>query len=403
MKKGILCLLAAWVGIALAQGPATAPPSAPGPSSAQPLRPIGVVTQLRPGTLTLHTDAGPDLVVLLPDGVSVLRVPPEAKDLKAATKITVNDIRPGDRVLVRGRVSEDQKSVLATSVIVMAKTELEKAREAERAEWRRRGMGGLVKAVSPETREITISVPNVPPTPGSLTHPVIVTFQANAALLRYAPDSVRFSDAQPSTLEEIKVGDQVRALGTKSEDGNRFAAEKLVSGTFRNLGATVVSVDAPNGAVTVKDLASGMPVVVRTNSDSRLHRLPPFLARMIAAFSSGGPLPAQAQGGTPGGWRGNAAPAGAQPERAPGGGPGGGPRNGPPDLQQMMERAPALTLAELKPGDALIVVSTKGTNPSEVTAITVLAGVEPILAAQPKGSEQMELGPWNMSMGEGGP
>jgi hypothetical protein len=69
----------------------------------------------------------------------------------------------------------------------------------------------------------------------------------------------------------------------------------------------------------------------------------------------------------------------------------------------MIERAPALALSELKPGDALIVLSTEGVKPSEVTAITVLAGVEPILAAQPKGSEQMVLGPWNMGMGEGGP
>jgi hypothetical protein len=362
-----------------------------------------VVTQLKSGTFTLHTDAGPDLVIQLPDEVEVLRVPPGAKDLKAATKIAVTDISVGDRVLVRGRVSEDQKSVLAASVIVMTQTDLAKAREAERAEWRRRGIGGPVKAVNPETKEITISVPNVPPTPGNPTHPVILTATPSTVLLRYAPDSVKFSDAKPSSFEEIKVGDQVRALGAKSEDGSRFAAEKLVSGSFRNIGATVVSFDAPNSSVTVKDLASGKPVVVRTNSDSRLHRLPPFLAQMIASFSSGGPLPGQAQGGAPGGWRGNAAPAGAQSERPPGGGPGGGPRNGPPDFQQMLERAPALTLGELKPGDALIVVSTKGTNPAEVTAITVLAGVEPILAAQPRGSEQMELGPWNMSMGEGGP
>jgi hypothetical protein len=347
----------------------------------------------------LHTDAGPDLAVQLPDEVEVLRVPPGAKDLKAATKIAVTDISVGDRVLVRGRISEDQKSVLAASVIVMTQTDLAKAREAERAEWRRRGIGGPVKAMNPETKEITISVPNAPPTPGNPTHPVILTATSNTVLLRYAPDSVKFSDAQPSSFEEIKVGDQVRALGTKSEDGSRFAAEKLVSGSFRNIGATVVSFDAPNSTVTVKDLASGKPVVVRTNSDSRLHRLPPFLAQMIASFSSGGPLPGQAQGGGPGSWRGNAAPSGAQSERPP----GGGPRNGPPDFQQMLERAPALTLGELKPGDALIVVSTKGTNPAEVTAITVLAGVEPILAAQPRGSEQMELGPWNMSMGEGGP
>jgi hypothetical protein len=70
----------------------------------------------------------------------------------------------------------------------------------------------------------------------------------------------------------------------------------------------------------------------------------------------------------------------------------------------MLDRAPAFALNELKPGEALIVLSTQGARPSEVTAITVLAGVEPILASQPKGSDQMVLGPWNMGMGgEGGP
>jgi hypothetical protein len=407
MKRGIVLLMAAWAGVALAQGPGTAPSSAPGASSAQPVRPIGVVTQIKTGSLTLQTDAGPELLVPLPEGISVVRVPPGAKDLKAATPISVGEISLGDRVLIRGRVSEDQKSVLTTSVIVMAKTDLEKAREAEQAEWRRRGIGGLVKAVNPATKEITIAAPNVPPTPGNLTHPVGVTLEANAVLLRYAPDSVKFSDAQPSTLEEIKVGDQARALGTKSEDGNRFAAEKLVSGTFRNLGATVISVDAPSGAVTVKDLATGQPVLVRTNADSKLHRLPPFLAQMMASYSSGGPPPGappgQQQVGAPGSSRRDGASSGAAVGGSQPGGPGGQRGNGPPNFQQMLERTPPLALSELKPGDALIVLSTQGAKPTEVTAITVLAGVEPILAAQPKGSTQMELGPWNMSMGEGGP
>jgi hypothetical protein len=366
-----------------------------------------VVTQLKPGTFTLHTDAGPDLVVLLPDEVSVLCVPPDAKDLKAATKITVSDIHPGDRVLVRGRVSDDQKSVLATSVIVMSETDLAKAREAERLDWRRRGTGGLVKAINPEAREITVAVPNTPPTPGNLTHPVVITLAANVVLLRYAPDSVKFSDAKPSTFEEIKVGDQVRALGTKSEDGSRYAAGKLVSGTFRNIGATVVSVDAQNGAVTVKDLASGRPLVVRTNSDSRLHRLPPFLAQRIATFNSGGSasgtMTGRPPGGAPGAWRGDRPPSGAAATRAQAGERGGAAGNGPSDFQQMVDRAPVLSLEELKSGEALIVVSTEGAKPSEVTAIVMLAGVEPILAAQPGGSEQMVLGPWSMGMGQGEP
>ena len=406
MKKGLLYLMAVWVGTALAQGPGSAP-SAPPSSSSQPVRPIGVVTQLKPGTFTLHTDAGPDLAVLLPDEVSVLRVPPDAKDLKAATKITVSDIHLGDRVLVRGRVSDDQKSVLATSVIVMSETDLAKAREAERLDWRRRGTGGLVKAINPEAREITVAVPNTPPTPGNLTHPVVITLAANVVLLRYAPDSVKFSDAKPSTFEEIKVGDQVRALGTKSEDGSRYAAEKLVSGTFRNIGATVVSVDAQNGAVTVKDLASGKPLVVRTNSDSRLHRLPPFLAQMIATFNSGGSasgtMTGRPPGGAPGAWRGGRPPSGAAVTRAQAGERGGAAGNGPANFQQMVDRAPVLSLEELKSGEALIVVSTEGAKPSEVTAIVMLAGVEPILAAQPGGSEQMVLGPWSMGMGQGEP
>jgi len=419
MKKGILGLMTVWVGITLAQGKGPAQSPQAGASSSQPVRPLGVVTQLRPGSFTLHTDAGPELLVQLPEAVTVVRVPPGAKDLKAATKIAVSDIGIGDRVLVRGRVSDDQKSVLATAVIVMTQAELSKAQEAERAEWRQRGTGGLVKAVNPQTKEITISVANTPPTPGNPTRPVTVSLAPNATLLRYAPDSVKFTDAKPSTVDEIKVGDQVRALGTKSEDGSRYVAERLVSGTFRNLGATVISVDAAGGAVTVKDLASGKPVVVRTNADSKLHRLPPFIAQMIAAFNSGNPpsgqmAARQGTGGPGGGPAGGAMPgrpgggspagAGGGPASGPGGGPGRGLGGGPRDFQQMLERTPPLTLGELKPGEALIVVSTQGAKPSEVTAIIMLAGVEAILSARPKGSTEVVLGPWNMSMGgETGP
>jgi len=243
MGNRLLCLMVGCAGLALAQGVGTPP------SSSQQVRSIGVITELQPGKFTLHADAGPDVLVVLPDGVSVLRVPPGAKDLNLASKITASEISTGDRVLVRGRISDDQKSVVATSVIVMTKTDLAVAREAERLDWQRRSIGGQVSAVKPETNEITISVPTTPPTPRNPSHPVTIALDAKTILLRYAPDSVKFSDAKPSNFEQIKIGDQVRVLGTKSEDGNRFAAEKLVSGTFRNAGVTVVSVDEQNGAL----------------------------------------------------------------------------------------------------------------------------------------------------------
>jgi hypothetical protein len=373
MRKAFmfLPLMLVWAGIALAQGSGAT-------SSSQSIRPIGVVTKLQAGGFTLHTDAGPDLLIVLAEGASFLRVPPGATNLNTATKISVSDISSGDRVLVRGRVSEDQKSIAATSVIVMTKSDLAGAREAERLDWQRRGIGGTVQAVNPETREMTVMAPTVPPTPGNPTHPVTVALGANAVLLRYAPDSVKFSDAKPSTFEQIKVGDQMRALGAKSEDGGRFTAEKLVSGTFRNLGVTVVSVDVQTGSMAVKDLASGQPVLVRTNADSKLHRLPPAAAQKLATLNSGG---------------------------TPGGKSGSEPGDEPLDVQQMLERAPALDLGELKPGDPLIVVSTEGAKPSEVMAIDVLAGVESILAGRPKGSNQKVLGAWSLGMngGEGGP
>ena len=373
MWKGfmILPLLMGWAGSPLAQGSGTA-------SSSQSIRPIGVVTKIQAGSLILHTDAGPDLLIMLADGVSFLRVPPGATNLNTAAKITMSDISTGDRVLVRGRASDDQKSIVATSVIVMTRSDLASAREAERLDWQRRGITGTVQAVNPETREITVMAPTVPPTPGNPTHPVSIAVVPNAVLLRYAPDSVKFSDAKPSTFEQIKVGDQMRALGTKSEDGGRFTAEKLVSGTFRNLGVTVVSVDVQKHALAAKDISSGQPVLVRTNADSKLHHLPPSVAHALATLNSGRTSGDKAE-----------SEQGAEPL----------------DVQQMLERAPVLDLGELKPGDPLIVVSTEGAKPSEVTAIEILADVEPILAARPKGSNQAVLGSWSLGMngGEGGP
>lgn len=390
--------------LAIAQATVVAQHSPQASSTAKKVRPIGVVTEIQPGQLMLHTDAGPNLTVSLPEGISVLRVPPGAKSLKEATKIDTSEISIGDRVLIIGPVSADQKSVIAKSVIVMSKTDLAKAREAERLEWEKHGVSGVVKAINPTAKEITLAVPNPHPTPGNLTHPLDLTLAPNASLLRYAPDSVKFSDAKPGTFAEIRVGDQVRALGTKSADGTHFSAQKLVSGTFRNIGATVISVDAAQGTITVKDLTTGKPVLVRTNSSSQLHQLTPVVANTIARFNAGAP---EKEGGNQRGARQGGMPsrsASYQRGRKPGnnlmkGKMGGGPSG---NFEQMLQRMPPLSLSELKAGEPLIVVSTEGAKPSQVTAIAVLSGVEPILRARPKGSTEVGLGPWNMSMGGGG-
>ena len=75
---------------------------------------------------------------------------------------------------------------------------------------------------------------------------------------------------------------------------------------------------------------------------------------------------------------------------------GSGRSGAAPDFQQMLSHMPAATLADLQKGDAVIMVATQGTS-AGVTAITLLAGVEPILQAAPSAASALMLSPWSLS------
>src|SRR5206468_2913180 len=61
------------------------------------------------------------------------------------------------------------------------------------------------------------------------------------------------------------------------------------------------------------------------------------------------------------------------------------PAKGSGDLQEMFDQLPALTLQELKVGDFILVSSTKGAEPTRVTAIAVVSGVGPLLQGSQSG------------------
>ncbi len=384
------------------------PPSLHGqnPTPAPATTISGDVAQIEPGHLTLHTAKG-DVQVTLPEGVRLLRVPPGSKDLKSAVAIAVTDINPGDRAVVLGHSGADSQTIEATRVLVLTKSDLATLHEAEMHEWQTRGIEGIVKSIAGDkigTAEISIAAPNHPPTPGNLTHPVIVTTTSKTILLRYAPNSVQFADARASSLAGINVGDQLRALGTKSDDGSHYAADKVVFGTFHNIGATVVSIDTQANTVTVKNLASNKPVLVHVNAECKMHQLPDFVAQIIARLNTGG----TASSPTPGGGASPSASAGGGPPTGQGGGGGMRRGGGMSNLSQALERMPSITLSDLQRGEPIVIFSSEGTSPSDVTAIYILTGVESILAAQPKGGGEMNLGTWNLSLGgtstgEGGP
>src|SRR5215217_3317652 len=207
--------------------------------------------------LTIKTDAGSEVVVSLGDKTTYKKLAPGETSLTNATELTLGDLAEGDRVMARGNVSEDRKSVPAAMVIVMTKGDLAKKQEAERAEWRRRGILGVITALKPETKEISISTRAM-----AGTQTVVIALNDQTEVRRYAPDSIKFGDAKPAEFGELKVGDQLRALGDRSEDPLHFKAQKVVTGSFRTVGGVVTAVDPATGEIKVNDLEKKHPLTI---------------------------------------------------------------------------------------------------------------------------------------------
>jgi hypothetical protein len=366
--------------------------SAPGSK----VKPFGTVKLVNGDTITLTTTAGADVDVTVQDSTSLLKTAPGQKDLKDATPIQLQDLQVGDRVLVLGTAADDGKSVLASRVVVMKKTDIADKQQHDREDWQKRGVGGLVKTIDPGTGVITISTSGA-----GASKPLEVHTSKDTIVRRYSPDSVKFDDAKLATIDQIKPGDQLRARGDRNPDGNEVTAQEIVSGTFRNIAGTVISADPSKNTVSILDLLTKKPVVVQITADSQLRKLPAFVAQRMAMRLKGiSPEAVSGSGLSGSGNTPNAAgnPASNSGGATPPGGNAGGPRpGGGADFQQMLGRMPEVKLADLQKGDALIVVATQGTETSAPSAITLLSGVEALLTASPAAASV--LSPWSLSSG----
>jgi hypothetical protein len=354
---------------------------------------VGTVQSIRDKTVTVTLDAGTQIDIVVPETARVVRMAPGQSDLKAATPVPLADLQIGDRMLVRGSLSDDGKSVTAISALVMKQSEIAQKQENERRDWEKRGIGGLITSVDQSAGKVMVSSMTA-----SGTSAITVNVSKNTIIRRYAPDSIKFNDARPSTLDQIKAGDQLRARGSRSPDGKEFVAEEIVSGSFRNIAGTISTVDAGQSIIHLVDLVSRKPMSISVTADSVLRKLPPQVAQMIAMRLRG-----SAPGGSSNGTNPGSAPSAASPVRngppsgvIPGGGRSRG--EGAPDLQQFLSRAPSETLDDLKKGDAVIIVATQGDTASSPTVVTLLSGAEPILSASPiPGGAASVLSPWNLS------
>jgi hypothetical protein len=352
---------------------------------------VGVVKSINGNALTLTTDSGTDVTIQVVSDAKMVRVAPGQTDLKSAAPIQLSDVHAGDRILVRGQPSTDGKSFVAVGVIAMSRSDVEAKHQNDREDWQKRGIGGLVSTADPATGTITISV-----TAAGGKKTIAIHTTSASILRRYAPDSVSFDEAKSAPIDLIKPGDELRARGTRSADGSEFAAEEVVSGSFRNIAGTISSIDANANTMTVMDLITKKPFAVKITSQSQLRRLPPEIAQRIAFRLKGAGATGDHAGNGAAGASGQAAIASGGSQH-PEGGPGGNrPGGGQADFQQIVNRMPAATLADFKKDEAVMIVATEGTTTGQATAITVLGGVEPILAATPTGGQAMTLSPWSL-------
>jgi uncharacterized membrane protein YgcG len=370
--------------------------AAPG-AHAQLMRYLGSITAINGDTLTVKTDAGDVHQVQIPSTAVLKRIAPGQTDLTKAEPLEFSSLAVGDRVLVTLDPNATSGTPQAARIIAIKQADVAKKQEAENAAWNQ-GVHGLVKSVDP-TAGVIIVTTRI----GPLTKDVTVNTTAATMLKRYAPGSVDFDQAQPAPITAIHPGDQLSARGTKSADGTAIAADGVISGTFRSIPGTVISIDAAASTVTVKDLSikkSDKSVTVRIAADAVLRRLDDNQATRLAAALKGNAAGSGGRGAYGGGVGANGG--GGRGANGGGGQSGqrtfnqGGPGGGAMSLEAVLDRAPQIQLGALKKGDAVMIVATQ--DASGLNAVKLLAGVEPLLEAP---EAQDLLSSWSLSSGEG--
>ena len=333
----------------------------------------GEVKSVGEGKIVLQTKDGA-IEIVLSDKTDYKRVPPETPTLKAAVASNLSEIGVGDKLLVTGLVSTDKKTIPAKAIYLITKADISQKQTKEQDEWRTRGIVGRVTAFNPQTNVLTVSVR------GFAGEKIVqVTPNKNAQFYRYAPDSVKFSEAKKGVVSDIEIGDAIRALGDKNADGSAITAEKIITGAFKTVGGTITAINPEKNEITINDFQTKKPVTIVVSDSSVLKQFPAEMAQRMAQFQGGGGgqggfRPPTQQGG------------GAQTPPTPGQttpnvmGQGGGFRGG--GIDEMIERFPAVKITDLKVGEMIAVSSTKSADPSRIKAIKLLSGVEPFIKMQ---------------------
>ncbi len=334
---------------------------------------LGTVVALGSGAITVKQEGAStaEITVAITPDTRLLRITPGETNLKNATPLALADLAVGDRVLIRAAGDSSSEHPTAATLIAMKQGDISHAHEQESAAWQKLGVAGIVESVDPATGAIRIRQ-------GGGAPALTVDTTAATVVRRYSPDSTAFADTHKATLADVHPGDQLRARGEKPAEDGQVKADEIVAGSFRNIAGTVDSTDPGANTITLTDLSTKRNLTLHLEPATQLRRLPPEMAARMAHRAGGD------TGGTP-------AAGAPRAEGAPAQHRGG-------DIAAMLQHAPTINLAELKKGDAVMIVAS-APDAKQQTAITLIAGVEPLLQGSSEASSSLFSASWNLGGG----
>uniref|UniRef100_Q01R03 DUF5666 domain-containing protein n=1 Tax=Solibacter usitatus (strain Ellin6076) TaxID=234267 RepID=Q01R03_SOLUE len=305
----------------------------------------GTVTGFKSLEIGIRTDAAEAASIRFGPETQVVTVVPGERDLSKANPAAVTDIVLGDRIMATyvAGLTEARRVVLITG------RDIAKRNEAERQDWKTRGISGIVTAVNGDQILLELRTPEG-------AHTVTVTVDARTKIRRYAPDTVRFVDAVWSSTAEISKGDQLQTRGAKSEGDTKIAAEDVVFGTFVTKLGTITAINRETGEVQIQEVPAKQPWTIHLAAASQIKMMPDMRAMLFGAKSTDHSTAPPAQ-----------EPAGRF------------------DLQRALEKLPAGKIDDLKVGGGVMITSTKGAKTNELTAILMLANAD-FFVAMAKGA-----------------
>jgi|SRR5579872_162318 len=319
---------------------------------------IGKIQALNGNTLILKSNDGNETKVSIPESAQILRVPPGEKDLSHAQPAALKDLQINDRLLVRGRTGEDPHGLVANLAILMKLPDLTQKQTRDREAWQK-GAGGTVQSIDLTDGTIVVGI-----TPG---YTAKIRVGNSTGILHYGANSVKFADAMPGRLDEIKIGDQLRARGTITKETQEFLADQIIYGSFRSISGIILTIDSGNHTLTIKDVLAKKTVMVKVGPDCQLRRLPAPAAQKLAVML--------------GSKSSNPASTGGQNS-----------------LTQLLGQSQTAGFTELKKDDGVMVLVGSREGQAIITGLAVLGGVEPILTASPDGRIPAALlSGWNLS------